>query len=71
MERSERPKLSYDTLRRYTEFARVKISEDRLERVMPRVERYLQDIDELDEVDISEVEPAIIFPMKQEENDEG
>jgi len=49
----------------------VKISEDRLERVMPRVERYLQDIDELDEVDISEVEPAIIFPMKQEENDEG
>ena len=71
MAKSERPELSLDTLRRYAEFARLNFSEDRLERILPRVQRYLNDIDELDEVDVSEVEPAVIFPMKKEEEDEG
>lgn len=71
MKQSESPKLSQDILRRYAEFARLKFSEDRLERMLPRVERYLNDIDELDEVDVGEAEPAIIFPMKKEEEDEG
>ena len=71
MAKSEKPELSLDTLRRYAEFARLNFSEDRLKQILPRVQRYLNDIDELDEVDVSEAEPAVIFPMKKEEEDEG
>lgn len=70
MEQSERPGLSQNTLRRFAELAGVKFSEDRLERIMPRVERYLGDVSRLEEVDVSEAEPAVVFSMKQESNDE-
>ena len=70
MEQNERPKLSQDTLRRFAELAGVKFSEARLERILPRVERYLGDVSRLEDVDVSEVEPVIIFSMK-EGNDEG
>ena len=70
MEQSKTQGLSQEILRRFAEFARVKFSETRLERIFPRVERYLNEVDGLEEVDISEVEPAVIFSMKQEWNNE-
>ncbi len=71
MEQSKRPRLSQDTLRQFAELAGVKFTEARLERIVPRVERYLDDVNRLEEVDLSEVEPAVIFSTKQEGNDEG
>ena len=71
MEQSEKSRLSQDTLRRFAEFAGVKFSEARLERIVPRVERYLEDVNTLEEVDVSEAEPATIFSMKQEWNEAG
>lgn len=70
MEQSERLRLSQNTLRRFAELAGVKFSEDRLERIMPRVERYLGDVSRLEEVDVSEAEPAVVFSMKQELDNE-
>ena len=66
MEQSEKSRLSQDILRRFAEFAGVKFSEARLERIVPRVERYLEDVSRLEEVDVSEVEPTVIFSMKKE-----
>ena len=37
MEQSERPRLSHDILQRFAEFAQVKFSKARLERIMPGV----------------------------------
>ncbi len=71
MEQNKTQGLSQDTLRRFAKFARVKFSEARLERIVPRVERYLREVNRLEEVDASEVEPAVIFSMKQERNNEG
>ena len=71
MEHSERPRLSRDTLQRFAEFARVKFSEARFERIIPRVERYLEDVNRLEEEDISDAEPAVTFSMKQELQDDG
>ena len=71
MEQSEKSRLSQDMLRRFAEFAGVELSEARLERIVPRVERYFEAVNTLEEVDVSEAEPAIIFSMKQEGNDEG
>ncbi len=67
MEQSERPRLSPDVFRGYAEFAGVKFSVDQLERIIPRVERYLKEIKRLEEIDVGEVEPAIIFSIKQSE----
>ena len=66
MEQNERPGLSQDMLRQFAELARVKFAEARLERIKPRVEDYLENIGRLEEVDVSEVEPAVIFSAKQE-----
>ena len=66
MEQSERPRLSHDILQQFAEFAQVKFSESRFERIIPRVERYLEEVNRLEEVDVSEIEPAVIFSMKQE-----
>ena len=66
MEQNEKSRLSQDILRRFAEFTGVELSEARLERIVPRVERYLEGINTLEEVDVSEAEPTIIFLMKQE-----
>ena len=69
MEQSERPGLSQDALRECAKLAGVRFSEARLERILPRVEHYLEEMDSLEEVDVTEVEPAISFFIKQEEKD--
>ena len=66
MEQSEKSRLSRDILRRFAEYAGVELGKSRLERIVPRVERYLEDVNTLEEVDVSEAEPATIFSLKQE-----
>lgn len=70
MEQNERPALSREILQRFLEFKGLKFNDERLERIMPRVQRYLDNINSLEEVDISEAEPAVIFLMKPEPDNE-
>ena len=66
MEQSERPALSREILLRFAEFKGVKLDEERLERIMPRVKRYLENVSRLEELDVRAAEPAVIFLMEQE-----
>ncbi len=70
MEPRKGRRLSSETLRRFAEVAGLKFSDTRLERMVPRVELYLEEVDKLQEVDVSDVEPDIVFSAKPEETDE-
>ena len=63
---SENLAFTNDMLRRFAKSVGVKLSEARLERIAPRVERYLEEVNRLQDMDVSEVEPAVTFSMKLE-----
>ena len=69
MEKSKSPELSKDILQQFGGLAGVKFSEARLERMVPRVGRYFEDVNRLEEVDVSEAEPVVIFSMERESSD--
>ncbi len=52
--------LSRAALRGMAEYAGLDFDEARLERILPRLERYLADIGELDQADLATAEPAFI-----------
>jgi len=69
MENKERQKVSSDILRRLADYAGVKLSQERLERTRPRLEPYLNDVSRLDDVDVTDIEPAVTFSLKRAGND--
>ena len=71
MEEDDKSLLCKNTLQHFAESVGCKLSQPRLERIVPRVERYFEDIKTLQEVDISDVEPDFIFSIRQELSNEG
>ena len=63
MDENGESRLSTEALRQLAQLAGVEFTDARLERVLPRVERYLEEIGRLDNIDLSEVEPAVRFSM--------
>ena len=70
MEPNESLKISLDSMRRLADYAGVKLTEERLERTRPRLELYLNDVRRLDEVDITDIEPAVNFSTGKVGNDD-
>ena len=60
-----RKRLSPEALSELASAAGVELPEERLERIVPRVERLFEEISHLDEVDVSGVEPAYNLPPGQ------
>jgi hypothetical protein len=70
MEKNASPRISQEMLRYLADFAGVRLSEDRLERTTPRVELYQNNVNRLDDVDLTGIEPAVAFSVAQELNNE-
>ena len=61
---AERPlyTVSKETLRRLaTEMAGVQLSDEELEQLTPQMATLLADLSALEELDLSQIEPAVIF----------
>lgn len=62
----KRPELSPETLKRFAEYSGLEFTTERLERITPRVQRFLEEYSTLEEVDVSNAEPPVIFTLKPE-----
>jgi len=60
-----RKKLSKKAIGELASAVGVELPEERLERIVPRVERFFEEVRHLDEVDVSGVEPAYNLPARQ------
>lgn len=63
MNEKRKSRLSTEALRQFAQLAGVEFTDARLERVLPRVERYLEEVKSLDDVDLNEVEPVVRFSV--------
>lgn len=61
----DRKRLSPEALSELASAAGTQLPEERLERIVPRVERFFEEIRRLDEVDLSGIEPAYNLPLGQ------
>ena len=57
--------FSQETLKELARAQGLEFTEERLQRIAPRVERLMADLGELAQVDLSGVEPAVNFQAKQ------
>ena len=62
---SER-KISRDSLRAMAGLAGLDLSDDKLDELLPQVERMLEPTEDLDVLDIGSVEPAVVFRPDEE-----
>lgn len=61
------PRISRETLRALADMAGVRISDERLDELLPQVQRTLDSMAELDALDLQDVEPAVVFLPRRSE----
>ncbi len=61
------PRISRETLRALADMAGLRISDEKLDELLPQVQRTLNSMAELDALDLKDVEPAVVFLPRRSE----
>ena len=63
------PRVSVEHLRSIAEFAGLDLPEERLSLLVPQIQALIDGVAALDQLDLSEVEPEIVFRARWEDDD--